>query len=376
MKKKQWTRSGPVGVVAVGLAGALALSTQSTAAPGDPSAASAARPRHSVVVSGLDNPRQLTALPGGKLLVAEAGHGASDPSGCVGEGEEVQCVGNTGRVSVVDARGRRRTVMSDLLSAAGPDGSFAVGSDGAAKVGSTVYSIITWGPPEMFPDGVSGKQSGKLLRTTRSGGTKVLADVSAYEFAHDVDGEGVESNPYAVLALGKDRLLVADAAGDYIAKVDRKGKVRVWAKMKEYGKKVDAVPTTLAEGPDGKVYVGELHSELPGKARVWRYSRTGKPLRSWKGFTTVTGVAVAKDGTLYVSELFGGDCGFDQIPTCFPGHVVRVKPNGKRTSIAVPFPAGVAVQGKKVYVNAFSVSPSTGFAGEASASGQIWRIFR
>lgn len=90
----------------------------------------------------------------------------------------------------------------------------------------------------------------------------------------------------------------------------------------------------------------------------------------------VTGVARAKDGTLYVSELFGGNCGFDQIPECFPGQVIRVKPNGKRTSVPVPFPAGIAVVGKKVYVNAFSVTPADGFGGNPEWGGQVWRVFK
>lgn len=68
---------------------------------------------------------------------------ATDPSGCVGEGEDAQCFGATGRVRVVTPGGGKRTVLSGLLSAAGPDGSFAVGSDGAAKLGDTVWSILT-----------------------------------------------------------------------------------------------------------------------------------------------------------------------------------------------------------------------------------------
>ena len=84
------------------------------------------------------------------------------------------------------------------------------------------------------------------------------------------------------------------------------------------------MPTSLSLGPDGYIYVGELHSEQPGKAKVWKYDRRGNPVRSWGGFTTVTGVARGKDGSLYVSELFGGPCTFDQIPACFPGRVVKV----------------------------------------------------
>ena len=78
-----------------------------------------------------------------------------------------------------------------------------------------------------------------------------------------------------------------------------------------------------------------------------------------------------KDGTLYVSELFGGDCDGD---SCALGQVTRVAPNGKRTTMPVPFPAGIAARGDRVMVSAFSVASAEGFGGSRQASGQIWRL--
>jgi hypothetical protein len=134
------------------------------------------------------------------------------------------------------------------------------------------------------------------------------------------------------------------------------------------------VPTVVARGADGKVYVGELHSERRHKAKVWKFSRDGDRLRSWKGFTTVTGVARTKDGTLYVSELFGGPCGFDQVPNCLPGRVVKISPNGHRTYYKVPVPAGIAARGNHVWVSAYSVCPNSGCFGNPDWSGQIWHF--
>ena len=82
-----------------------------------------------------------------------------------------------------------------------------------------------------------------------------------------------------------------------------------------------------------------------------------------------------QDGSLYVSELFGGPCTFDQIPACFPGRVVKVSPNGDRSFRRVPFPAGIAVRNGHVNVAVFSVSPATGFGGNPAWSGAIWRAF-
>ncbi|MBA2445679.1 MAG: ScyD/ScyE family protein [Nocardioidaceae bacterium] len=327
---------------------------------------------HTVVAAALDNPRQLSLTPSGRLLVAQAGHGSYQSENCAGSGGDQFCVGLTGRATVV-RHGRTRDVMRPLLSGAGPDGSFAIGSDGASKrPGGPYYSIITYAPPDIIPDGIPHRQSGKLLASKAGGKLRVVANIAGFERRRDPDGEGFDSNPYSVLAL-KNKVLVADAAGDYIAQV-KGGKTSLWTLMPEYGKRFDAVPTTLSKGPRGKVYVGELHSELPREARVWKFDRRGNALRSWGGFTTVTGVARG-GGSLYVSELFGGKCGFEDIPRCFPGRVVRVGPNGNRDSVRVPFPAGIATLGDRVFVTAFSVSPATGFGGNPEWSGQIWRIF-
>lgn len=366
-------RSSRLAMLATGTVAALTAATFAPAQGSDAPTAEGTR-THRVILSGLDNPRQLS-LAGRALVIAEAGHGSSNPDNCSGSGENATCIGRSGEVTRwrIGAE-RARVVMDRLLSGAGPDGSFAVGADGAGKrPGGRYFAIVTEAPPDVVPEGMPGWQSGKLLAARPGGRLRVVANISRFERRHDVDGEGVESNPYALLAL-KKKVLVADAAGDYIAQVSRAGKVSVWAVMPEYGRRVDAVPTVLTKGHDGFVYVGELHSERPNEAKVWKFDRQGNPIRSWGKFTTVTGVARGKNGALYVSELFSG-CGFDQIPRCFPGRVIKVSPDGERTARRVPFPAGVAVRNGKVFVNAFSISPETGFGGNPAWSGQLWRVF-
>jgi hypothetical protein len=326
--------------------------------------------KHVAIVSGLNNPRQLSLASNGDVIVAEAGRGGK---ACQGHGENATCVGRTGAVTRIHA-GNAHQVVTGLLSGASKDGSFAVGSDGAGKrAGGPYFSIITYAPQDVIPNGLPGWQSGKLIKAAKGGKIHVVANITRFERTHDPDGEGFDSDPYSLLVL-KKQVLVADAAGDFIATV-RHGKVSLWSLLPEYGKKVDAVPTVVTRGHDGKIYVGELHSEQPGKAKVWQYDRHGNVLRSWGHFTTVTGVERTKDGTLYVSELFGGSCDFSQIPDCFPGRVVRVSPDGTRTYRKVPFPAGIVVSDGKVYVSAFSISPEGGFGGNPNWSGQVWRVF-
>jgi hypothetical protein len=338
-----------------------------------------------LIARRLDNPRQISLLDKEQILyVAEAGRGGDL---CEGEGEEAFCVGTTGAVRKVSTSGKWRSkrIVKGLLSAAGPDGSFAIGSDGvSARHPDKVFVQETFfGPPEEFPPGLPVKQNGALLRKSPDRRLFKVADITAFEEANDPDGQGFDSNPYAVLALYK-RTLVADAAGNSILSVDGKGNVKLFAVLPNItdggceGLPNDAgttgcdpVPTSLAEGRDGSIYVGGLGAEVPGAGRVWKlHPKTGEILETWGDLSTVTGVAVARNGDVYVSELFGGDPSAE-----VPGQVTKITESG-RTSTPVPFPAGIAVDWKhRVYVAAFSTSPATGLGiPDLDTSGQIWRF--
>jgi glucose/arabinose dehydrogenase len=358
---------------ALALGSVAALAAASLATSGNVAATSSARPhvaKHVAIASGLDNPRQLSLAPNGDIIVAEAGRGGK---ACQGQGQNATCVGRTGAITRIHA-GHAHQVVDGLLSGGSKDGSFAIGADGAGKrAGGPYFSIITYAPKDVIPTSLPGWQSGKLVRAVKGGNVHPVASITKFERRQDPDGEGFDSDPYALLVL-KRQVLVADAAGDFIASV-RHGKVSLWALMPEYGKKVDAVPTVVTRGHDGKIYVGELHSERHGKAKVWQYNRHGQVTDSWGHFTTVTGVERTKDGALYVSELFGGTCKMSQIPDCFPGRVVRISPDGDRSYRKVPFPAGIVATHGHIYVAAFSISPGSGFGGNPDWSGQVWRIF-
>lgn len=356
---------------------------------------------HETVVTGLNNPRQLSWDGRGQLYVAEAGTGGTD---CSGSGEEASCVGFTGSISKVKKPLRTRDsspvrVITGLASGAGADGSFATGADGVGAINSRVWVAMTFVPPDAVPPAY-GPQLGRLLAGHGSSGRyKAVGDITAYELANDPDGQGPDSNPYAVLAL-PSRTLVSDAAANDILSVDSAGRVSVFAvlptittgpcglaadnngddtiddadKNGDGRFSCDSVPTSLALGPDGSVYVGGLAAETPGEGRVWKLDgSTGAILQVWSGLTTVTGVAVATDGTVYASELFKNV----DFSTFTPGgQVTRIAPDGTRTVAAVPFPAGVAASPDgSVYVSAWSVAPGTGLFGPGTGTeGAIWRL--
>lgn len=330
-----------------------------------------------VVARGLDNPRQLSLVGNGQLYIAEAGSGGDT---CVGEGESEVCVGETGAISQIlvpqfASNVTAKRIVTGLFSGAGPDGSFATGADGVSAASATeVYIAVTGGDPE-GPQLPGADQAGKLVKSGFLRQNTIVADISGYEAAHDPDGQGIDSNPYATLVVSKNLTLVADAAANTVLAVTKQGAISTFAVLPNITTGncagvpndngtvgCDFVPTSLALGPDGSIYVGGLGSEVPGAGSVIRYSQAGTVLSSWTGFFTITGVTVGKDGSLYVSELFAND-------------VVKVASNGTRTAIEVPFPAGLAVDAQNnVYVSAYSVSPAEGGVFGPDSSGQIWRI--
>ncbi|MCF6506352.1 ScyD/ScyE family protein [Blastococcus sp. MG754426] len=332
------------------------------------------------VARHLDNPRQLDMTSDGVLVIAESGTGGDD---CAEVDGETVCVGTTGAVSIVRHPAKvqgvtAQRVVTGLLSEAGPDGAGATGNDAAS---ARTLGRIYIAKDVDVPDGVTGlpeEQEGKLLRAAAGRPASVVADIRAFEEANDPDGQGVESNPYAVLDVG-DKVLVADAAANAVLAVDRRGRISVFAVLptitggacdtrpnQDGSFSCDPVPTALSFSRDGDVIVGGLGSLVPGAGRVWELDRrTGAVQQTWTGFTGVTGAAQDRAGNLYVSELFGGGGS---------GQVVTVRTNGTRATLPAPAPAGVVTDLLgNVYVAVNSMSTGTG-TGEPGTDGQVWRM--
>lgn len=278
------------------------------------------------------------------------------------------CVGLTSAITKIYWDGgawKHHRVVKGLPSGAAPDGGFATGVDGVSALYGEVWAVETFVPPEAgVPTTPPWNTLGKLLRVNH-GKAKIAADVSAVELKYNPHKANLESNPYAVLALPDGRKIVADAAGNDLVEISKSGKARPFTVFPDHNGR-ESVPTSLALGHDGKLYVGELNglTEKP-TARVWRVDPwTGKIL-GWKsGFGPISGLAVNGSGDLYVSQLFNG--------------VVTKVSGGKRTNVKVPFPAGVTVDpyDGKVYVSAWSVADRDGtvMEGKKTPGGQVWKI--
>ena len=325
-----------------------------------------------VVADRLNNPRGLD-LRHGALYVAEAGRGGDT---CIGEPPDQTCAGLTSSITRV-RHGQQRRIVTGLLSAAGPDGTFAVGVDdvSVARRGGGLFMIATTaGCPDQLPPGLPAevlRQSGKLLRGQAK---RVVADITAFECANDPDGQGRESDPYSVYAASNHHQVVADAAGDSILDV-RNGQVSLLAVIPSSADGSDQVPTSVTRGPDGAYYVGTLAEGAGnGAARVWRVVPGHAPQVYIDGLTAVVDIAFGPDGSLYASEFVT-----DATDENSGGAVVRVRPGGRRTVLgegSLFFPGGVAVDRHgNLYVANWSILPATGSPdAPPGARGQVVRL--
>lgn len=356
---------------------------------GTAQASTAARPQGggpAVVVRGLNNPRQISVTPGG-LLVAEAGAGGSQ---CypVDSNGDLQCAGNTGSISWVPFPWASRLaepipLVTGLPSFSSPGGLEAFGPSGVAAAGFGKFFFAEPGtPPVPAPPGsVDTTNLQKLMLTSLPGASQAVADLGAFQAANNFDQEGPESNPYAVLKL-PGQVLIADAGANDVVRY-RDGQLSLFklipnlqtgrcAGPPQDNVGCDSVPTSLALGPDGNVYVGCLYSD-PGTAQVYVLDpNTARVIRQITGLTAVNGVAVGEDGSVYVSQLFTQFGANGPEPTS--GEVTRISPDGTRTSTPVPAPGGLAIVGHSLYVSAWSISPAGGLPGQPDSSGQIWRL--
>jgi hypothetical protein len=331
-----------------------------TVLAGTPAHASATPSRAPVktITRGLDGPFGLDVQSSRQALVAES---------------------DSGEVTSVDLRtGKQRTLISGLAAPAG-----------VASHGGKVY-VVLGGSGEDGPPPPSAYPPASLLVANKNGkGVRILADLMAYELKHNPDGQAqfkptgepydALSNPFSMIST-KWGLLIADGGANDVLRVNpRTGKISTFfvppnprtpeclqpdAQANPGTVGCDSVPTGLAV--QGRyVYVSTLGAEQPGAAAIWKLDgRSGKVLRVWRGFTSLTGVAVAPNGTLYASEvLFGAPAGEGPPPPGFDpstvGRLTRIH-HGRITHAQVTMPTGLEYFHGRLYASSWSIASFLG----------------
>jgi hypothetical protein len=265
-----------------------------------------------VIAAGLNNPRGIAFAPNGDLYVAEAGIGGSGP--CVASpSQPVQrCYGTTGAITRIKPEGGFERVLSGLPSLALPGGFAEGGVADISFLGTSLYATFGWGgdPANRAALGNLGKVFGTTWHVTPSGRYQVIADVAAHESANNPAGGPVDSNTYGILAL-PGRRIIADAGANALIELLANGRTRTLAVPPPITVPAprESVPTSVALGPDGALYVGQLTGFpfFTGAASVLRVASDGSSVATFaSGFTAIVDVAFDNGGALYVLEIASG----------------------------------------------------------------------
>jgi hypothetical protein len=339
-------------------------------------AGAVATPPFEKVMVGLDSPRGLAWSSAGALYVAEAGRGGHQP--CFpGPDGGPQFAGFTGGISRL-AGGVQQKVASGLPSVAAPDGTGALGPHDVLPLngGAALFTIgLGTNPANRAICGTVGPQLGWLARLNPSGIWSLETDLAAYEASANPGGGAPDSDPYGLLSPAQHGATVAtDAGGNSLLRISN-GAVSTIATFpsRAQGRFTDSVPTTVALGPDGAYYVGELTGApfVPGQARIYRVVPGQAPTIYKAHFSFIIDLTWGPGGNLYVLQFANG------MGLSGPGELWRVAPSGARTLIATGFIASTSVAigpDGAFYVSNCGVFPSTGPSPCGGRGGEVVRF--
>ena len=234
------------------------------------------------VVTELRGPRGLTPTADGGLLIAEVG---------------------AGRILSLSAEGELAVVHDGIpfTHASGPSANYPSGPSAVVEVEGELFYVVG----EHIVPGFS-----ELYRLEPGG---IPHPVTGQEIVNRFPTNRL-TNPYDLVPAEDGGFLISDAGINAVLHVSEQGEITDYVVFPRQRNprplngfsEIDVVPTGMAYGPDGALYLASLtgfpHPE--GEARVYRIEVDGQGEASAfaHGFTAATDVAFDQDGSLLVTE--------------------------------------------------------------------------
>lgn len=306
-----------------------------------------------IIAEGINGPQGLYVDAEGNVYVVDGGLGGDEVITAVSPetGEAVEAAfGLSSQITKIAPDGTTEviaTLPSVLL------GEEASGAARVTDIDGTLYATVgAW--QEAMGAEVSAPLFAQIVRIEDGQGVSV-ANAWDFEASNNPDGSGnIESHPYGI-ATGPDGMLyVADAGANSLLRIDpASGEIELVATFEalpgvfpnpfmDNQLVTDAVPTAVAFGQDGTIYVSFLSGApfVPGSAKIVAVAEDGTVSDYATGLTMVTDLKVAPDGLVYATQ-FG--LFTETGPVFNSGSVVRIQEDGTPEVVVdgLPFVTGI-----------------------------------
>lgn len=325
-----------------------------------------------LINDGLNSPRKLIFGPDQQLYFTEAGTGSSTGNCLLIRGEEY-CYGENSTVKRWN-NGVVENILTDLpsfaLSSNGRDASGA--QDLAFDENGNPFVVLGWGGGNQRSSNSVFASLGTLIQLDNLNigtGWNIVADLVDFEETNNpdgLDGNAINSNPFALTFDGNQVIIVDAGANDVLRGTPNQGHYDLTLETVFPNRLVqnpfappgtlipmEAVPTAVTIGPDGAYYVGQLTGfPFPvGGANIYRIDPITQAVTIWAtGFTTIIDLEFDNNNNLFVLEYTTNSL-LSNEPA---GSLIKIFPNGRRQILldeedGLIFPTGLAV-GQDGYV--------------------------
>lgn len=311
-------------------------------------------------ITNLNGPRGLILNAAGHLVIAEQGTGMNDSR--LLEATDLNADGDA------DDEGELTEIATGLPSILGgdPASPSRAGVSGVTQATDGTYWLVVGGG--VATGGLPMPPFSTLGRIV-SGAYEVVADLGQYEMDNDPDADGPDSNPYDLTVGDDGYLYVSDAGANAVLRVNLEtGDITTYFVLPNVpnplfdqglgGPTMDPVPTGLAFGIDGALYVSFLTGfPFPQGAaffvRLADLNSDGDAMDSGESFLVSGGLSALTDitfdleGAPYLVEFSTNFMG-DNVP----GRLMQYAPTGNvEIAIDLITPTALVISESNIFIS-------------------------